>query len=74
MKYNKCKDGGFVHNCLTVRREGDKSAHMFKQLGDDSLTACLNGYAIIPMEEYAKLTGCDFDAQAIAEADKDLRD
>tara|TARA_R110002074_G_scaffold199659_1_gene367467 strand:+ start:3062 stop:3286 length:225 start_codon:yes stop_codon:yes gene_type:complete len=72
MKYNKCKDGGFVHNCHIIVREYDKSAHIFKQLGNDSLTACLNGYAIIPMEEYAKLTGCDFNVKAIDEADKEL--
>ena len=73
MKYNKCKDGGFVHNCLIVRREGDTSPHMFSQ-NSERCTPTLNGYAIIPMEDYAKLTGRAFDAKAIADADKDLHD
>jgi len=56
MKYEKLKDGGFVHNCHLIPRGDEKADYLFYQDGDKSITAFLNGYAIIPLEDYFKLT------------------
>ena len=73
-KYEKGKDGSYLHNCYMERREGDVSPWMFHCDGDTgSVIAALNGYAIIPMERYAKLVGKDYDEKAICDADEQLR-
>ena len=60
MKYIKCKDGSYVTNCYVKRRETDPSPYLFFQTPDgESLRPHLNGYAIIPIEEYRELTGQD---------------
>ena len=57
MKYKACKDGSYVCNCFVKRREDSPSEFMFNQtVGAGSITAHLNGYAIIPLEEYYELT------------------
>jgi len=76
-KYEKCSDGSYLHNCYISPREEDKEKALFSQ-GRESITAHLNGYAVIPMEEYARLTNRDFSKDfrwqisAAKEADKQL--
>ena len=73
MDFQKMKDGSFVHNCYIARRRGEKAPLLFRQESDGSkLIAFLNGYAIIPLEEYKKLKGEDFDGTLIEKADRDL--
>jgi hypothetical protein len=50
----KCKDGSFVHRCVIVKKEGDDHG-LFHQHADDHISAYLDGYAIIPVEEYEEL-------------------
>uniref|UniRef100_A0A6M3LEU0 Uncharacterized protein n=1 Tax=viral metagenome TaxID=1070528 RepID=A0A6M3LEU0_9ZZZZ len=71
MKYEAGKNGSYLHNCVIVRRENDPVEMLFRN--DDNITAFLNGYAIIPLEEYYKLAGKgDFSywKKLIEEADK----
>jgi hypothetical protein len=74
VEYKKTNDGSYVHNCYIVRRDDDNGQYLFGQTDDKKITAFLNGYAIIPLEEYAQLTGKDLgDMIANAnEADKQL--
>ena len=82
MVFEKMKDGSYLHNCHIVFRENDKAKYLFhKDSEDKSLTAFLNGYAIIPLEEYYRLKdergdkGFDLIEEAlknIKEADKQL--
>ncbi len=74
MEYKKLNDGSYVCNCYIGRREDESADALFKQNGDESIAAFLNGYAIIPLEEYAALTGEDYsDMLANAkEADRQL--
>ncbi len=44
----------FVKNCLMIRRS-DQNGHMFFGPSPDKLFARLDGYAIIPIEEYYAL-------------------
>lgn len=48
------EEKGYVRNCLVVAKEGDKK--LFGVKPDGTYIAFLDGYAIIPMEEYEKLT------------------
>ena len=52
---DKCKDGSFMHYCIIDRRESDEYPYLFNQHGDESLTAHLYAYAIIPREKYESL-------------------
>ncbi|MCG7948061.1 MAG: hypothetical protein JAZ07_17085 [Candidatus Thiodiazotropha endolucinida] len=72
--YEKCKDGSYVHNCFVVRREDDKSPTLFYQNGNEHVSAFLNGYAVIPLEEYERLTGEPtlIERQSIKKADEEL--
>lgn len=54
MKYEKGKDGSHLHNCFVSRRNGDLSDQLFNQ-DDGTVTAFLNGYAVIPIEDYSQL-------------------
>lgn len=70
-----CKDGSYVCNCFLKRRKDDSSDHIFsmKENGE-SITAHLNGYAIISFEEYCELTGETFDlADKIKEFDENFQ-
>lgn len=49
----KGKDGSFFHNNFVKRRESDNNTIIHN--GKDSVTCRLNGYAIIPFEEYVAL-------------------
>jgi len=74
IKYEKLEDGSYLHNCLLDIREDDRNrSGIFHQEGDKSMSARLNGYAIIPMEEYCKLKDIPFNNKAeILEADRQL--
>lgn len=78
IEYKKCEDGSYLYNCALVRRDSDPVDLLFHQDGDKSMTARLNGYAIIPLEEYVRLTGpAGFPAakemlERVPEADRQL--
>jgi len=71
MKYSKSKDGGFIHNCIVNRRKTDKAKAIF-YCDKDKTIAFLNGYAIIPIEEYAELKGGKADLTKVNNAENDL--
>ncbi len=71
MKYGKSKDGGFIHNCVLVKRKTDKDKSLFC-CSNERTTAHLNGYAIIPIEEYAQLKGETVDLDAVTAAEEAL--
>ena len=51
---------GYIINCLIKRKEGDDSEVLFRQHGEgqlkDVVICYLDGYAVIPIEEYKELT------------------
>lgn len=53
--YKKTKDGSYIHNCVIAPR-ADRKEPLFWQ-SDETISCRLNGYAIIPIEEYERLTG-----------------
>jgi len=57
----KSKNGSFLHNCLTALSNEDvkNKRCLFKQLKNGDIVACLNGYAIIPIEQYYIITETD---------------
>ena len=73
MEFQKMKDGSYVHNCYIAPRSGEKAFVLFgyEPVGG-GITAFLNGYAVIPLEEYKKLKGEDFDGTSIEKAYRDL--
>lgn len=73
MKYGKAKDGSYVHNCYIEMRDGMKEKIPFHGTCDH-VSAFLNGFAIIPIEDYAELTGKNFaeTLEKIKQADIDL--
>ncbi len=57
---NKTKDGSYVHNCIIKRRLDDVSDCLFEVIPDGSkMITKLNGYAIVPREEYEHLVAED---------------
>jgi hypothetical protein len=54
MGYEKTRDGSYVCNCFISKRSGEMSEQLFT-LTEKSITATLNGYAIVPIEDYARL-------------------
>ena len=59
--YQKLEDGSYVVNCfIKPRYKYNKNATaLFSRDGDKTIRAHLNGYAIVPVEEYLELTGKD---------------
>jgi len=56
-----CKDGSHVMNCVVIGRGRNSDGALFRVTSDFSgVKAYLNGYAIIPLEEYSKLIDKDF--------------
>jgi len=53
MKYEKGKNGSYIHNSIIIKREDDPSPSSFSPVGD--VFVRLNGYAVIPIKEYARL-------------------
>ena len=74
-KFKKCEDGSYIHNCYVERRDGDPVDALFYS-DHKTMTARLNGYAIIPIDVYAKLSGKPtlISEDAIREADKHLHE
>jgi len=76
MKHGKTENGSYVHNCLLILRKGSKVKRLFDL--NDPIIVRLNGYAIIPMEEYIKLkpneTFSDDFMQKIRDAEEDLNE
>lgn len=73
-RYTKSIDGSYLHNCYVGRRGDDPSKHIFYS-SDKTTTVCLNGYAIIPLEEYHALRGTVMpksEKTSIKEADEQL--
>ena len=71
MDFEKCKDGSYIWNCFVERRKDDPSTVIFG--GDNkTITAHLNGYAIIPLERYCELAGEPFNSDRMKEADYQL--
>ena len=56
MEYMKATNGSYMHNCLVVRRESDPEMTIVNG-STDNVSVSLNGYAIIPIEDYFKLKG-----------------
>lgn len=54
--FEKGPNGDYVHNCL-IKARGGQCGALFRQNQDGTLTTRLNGYAVIPLEEYCELTG-----------------
>lgn len=84
MKYEKCKDGSYMHNCLVIRRDDDLSEQLFK-VTESTISTFLNGYAIIPIGVYAsliemassynaKLSPVVFSNESIKVADEELNE
>lgn len=76
MSYNKSANGSYLHNCYVKRRDSDPAPSLFTSDDGTDIFCSLNGYAIIPMEEYAVLVGMDFaQKQAnIKAADEELHE
>ena len=74
--YKKLEDGSSVHNCIIKSRyykDSKKAFALFSQDGDKTIRAHLNGYAIVPVEEYLEVTGKDMTYLAkIKQAEIDL--
>lgn len=51
----KARDGSYFHNNFAKMREGEAGTVISADI--DTVTCRLNGYAIIPIEEYYKLIG-----------------
>jgi len=56
--YKKLKNGSYLHNCYIAKREDDPQELIVHEDGRQVFVS-LNGYAIIPLEEYEKLTSKD---------------
>lgn len=70
--YGKHENGSYMHNCYLIPREKDRHRRLVINSDNNGVTVRLNGYAIIPLEEYAKLTDFDVDQKAILLADEQL--
>jgi len=75
MKYEKGLNDSYLHNCLIIRRAGDPAGVLFRR-DKNGFTASLNGYAIVPIEEYTRLvelaSPSNETLKEIEEADKEL--
>jgi len=72
MEYEKGIDGSYVHNCIVVCRKDDPTPTLFYSKTGSSISAFLNGYAVIPIKEYCELKGIEYNGSKIEEADKVL--
>jgi len=57
MKYTKAKNGSYFYNNILILRENDRKSgrSIIHQDRGGSVRCMLNGYAIIPLEEYYQL-------------------
>ena len=72
MNYEKGKDGSYFHNNILIRRDDDSNPGAVFNNQNETITAFLNGYAIIPMKKYCELTNQEYDDTLIKEADKEI--
>ena len=72
----KGEKGSYFHNNLVIAREYDRiNEHLLIDGSGDEVTLRLNGYAIIPMEDYCELSGLkitDNEIDSIEDMDKKL--
>jgi hypothetical protein len=72
----KGKTGSYFHNNLVIARKYDhKNNNMLVNGSGDDVTVSLNGYAIIPIEDYHQLNGLkisDNEIESIENMDKKL--
>jgi len=66
------EDYSFVYNCHIKKRSDDASLYLFKQLENGHIIAALNGYAIIPLEEYNELIGVKHDDSHITKTNTEI--
>jgi len=71
-EYEKGTDGSYFHNNLVIGRDDDPNRMALFNSSGESITAFLNGYAVIPMQLYCELTKTDYDDKEIKEADEQL--
>ena len=48
--YTKTESGSYLHNCYVKHRAGDLSTTLFSD-NNKRTQFCLNGYAIVPLED-----------------------
>ena len=73
--HKKLEDGSYVVNCIIKPRyrHSKNATALFSRDGDKTIRAHLNGYAIVPVEDYLELTGKDMTYLAkIKQAEIDL--
>ena len=74
----KGKNGSYFHNNLVIARKYDQdNEHILISGTGDDVTVNLNGYAIIPIEDYHQLNGSklsDNEIDSIEDMDKRLHD
>uniref|UniRef100_A0A6M3LFX9 Uncharacterized protein n=1 Tax=viral metagenome TaxID=1070528 RepID=A0A6M3LFX9_9ZZZZ len=70
--YEKTKSGSYLHNCYVKRRVDDLSTTLFSN-DDKVVNFCLNGYAIVPLEEVRALyTDIIIEEENVKEADRQV--
>ena len=56
--YRKQKNGTYLYNCILRRRKNDPASWLLKiNRKKGEMLIALNGYAIIPLEDYMKFKG-----------------
>lgn len=58
----------YITNCYFKRREEDDSPYLFRDDKDGNIIVHLNGYAIVPADEYHALTNPSSDARQLCDA------
>ena len=58
------KKNGFVINCFVKAKPNETELVLFNEDKNGVVTAWLDGYAIVPIEEYYELTGINEDEEA----------
>jgi hypothetical protein len=53
-------DRSYVTNCYLQVRENETADYLFRFESGDRAVVKLDGYAIIPMEEYRRLRACGY--------------
>lgn len=52
-------EGGYLHNCYLMPKAGETGMFRVSPSPEHYLTAHLDGYAVIPLEEYERLKSLD---------------
>lgn len=64
------KENSYLHGCLIKKRDDDPSRALFTLTGETVMACHLNGYAIVPIEEYYRLQGQSVKPVTLAEIKK----